>query len=94
MSYEFLKEDWESDWAPHRDRLAWLLGLTVMSGPGLFWLYALVDALRSAESSAYWFGSTPTGGTSVFAQNVGAVVLFALWMAIVLTLFYRPATES
>lgn len=94
MSYEFLKEDWESGWAPHRDLLAWIFGLTILNGPGLYWLYVLVDAFQSAESSAYWFAPTPAGGTSVFAQNVGAFVLFVLWTAIVLSLFSRPLSKT
>jgi len=91
---ELLRGDWESAWSPYRDLLAWLLGLVVLSGPGLYWLYVLVDALRSAQSRAYWFAPTPTGGTSVFGQNVGALVLFVLWTGIVLSLFYRPVSET
>lgn len=94
MSFELLRTDWESQWSPYRDLLGWLLGLVVVNGPGLYWLYVLVDAFRTAESDAYWFAPTPTGGTSVFAQNVGALVLFVLWTAIVLSLFSRPVPEA
>lgn len=94
MSYEFLKEDWESSLAPYRDLAGWSLGLAVMNGPGLFWLYIFVEALRDAESQAYWLAPTPTGETSVFVQNVGGISLFVLWTAIVLALFSRPFFET
>ncbi|WP_128477373.1 hypothetical protein [Halorussus pelagicus] len=94
MGYEFLKKDWESRWAPYRDLIGWVVGLAVLDGPGLYWLYVLVDSLRSAESRAFWFGPTPTGEPSVFVNNVGAVVLFVLWTALVLALFARPVAQT
>lgn len=94
MSYEFLKEDWESDWAPYRNFAAWMITFTVMNGPGLFWLYIFLDALREAESTAYWLAPTPTGEISIFAQYAGAIVLFFLWTGIVLAMFYRPFRQS
>ena len=51
-----------------------------MNGPGLFWLYIFLDALREAESTAYWLVPTPTGEISIFAQYAGAIALFFLWM--------------
>jgi hypothetical protein len=94
MSYELFKADWDSEWAPYRDLVAWLFTLTVANGPGLFWLYIFLDALRAAESRAYWFSPTPTGEISVFAQYVGAIVLFLLWAGIVLAMFHRPFRQT
>jgi len=94
MGYEYLKEGWDSEWAPYRDLLAWLFGLSVMNGPGLFWLYIVVDALQQAPSTDYWFGPTPNGDMAVFTEYVGAIVLFVLWTALVLALFARPLREA
>jgi len=94
MSYQFLKEDWESKWAPYRDLFAWSFGVLALNGPGLFWLYIVVDALQQVPSTAYWFGSTPSGDMAVFTEYIGAVILFVVWTALVLALFARPMQET
>lgn len=94
MAYEFLKDDWNSEWKPHRDLFGLTFGCVVASGPGLFWLYIFVDALRNAESAAYWFGQTPTGSLSVFSQHGIGLVLAVLWIGLVLALFKTPLKKS
>ena len=93
MSHGFLKENRESEWTPYRNLLAWIVGLGVMEGPGLFWLYVFADALQR-RPTAFWFGPTPTGGTSVFARYIGAIILFVVWTALVLALFHQPLGKT
>ena len=92
--YGFLRSDWNSDWRPHRDLLGVTIGIVVANGPGLFWLYTYVKALRGAESAAYWYGQTPTGELSVTAQYGIAIVLAVLWFGMVLAMFKKPLKES
>lgn len=94
MSYQFLEEDWESKWAPYRDLVAWVFGILVLNGPGLFWLYIVVNALQQAPSTAYWFGPTPSGDMAVFTEYIGAIALFVVWTSLVLALFARPLRDS
>ena len=94
IDYGFLRSDWNSDWKPHRDLLGVTIGIVVANGPGLFWLYIFIDALRSAESAAYWHGQTPTGELSVTAEYGIAVVLAALWFGMVLAMFKQPLKET
>lgn len=92
--YGFLRSDWNSEWKPYRDLLGTIVGIVVANGPGLFWLDIFLDALRNAESSAFWFGPTPTGETSVAAEYSIAVVLAVLWFGMVLAMFKKPLKES
>lgn len=94
MSYESVKERRTVTGTPYGKLAAWVLGVLVLNGPGLFWLYIVVDALREASSTAYWFGPTPSGDMAVFTEYVGAVVLFVVWTALVLALFARPLREA
>lgn len=94
MQFSFLKEDWNSELAPYRDLTGWIVGLVVLNGPGLFWLYIVIDALQKAPSSAYWFGQTPTGEMSVFAEYSGAIGLFVIWTGLVLALFAQPLGKT
>lgn len=92
--YGFLRSDWNSEWKPYRDLLGVIVGIVVANGPGLFWFDIFLDALRNAESSAFWFGQTPTGEMSVAAQYSIAVVLAVLWFGMVLAMFKKPLKES
>ncbi|WP_135826820.1 hypothetical protein [Halorussus ruber] len=94
MSYKSATERQDATQPPYRKLVAWGLGLAVMNGPGLFWLYIVVDALRQAPSMDYWFGPTPSGDMAVFTEYIGAVVLFVVWTALVLALFARPLRET
>jgi hypothetical protein len=94
MSYKSAAERRDATQTPYRKLLAWGLSLVVMDGPGLFWLYIVVDALQKAPSMDYWFGPTPNGDMAVFTEYIGAVVLFVVWTALVLALFARPLRET
>ncbi|WP_158058133.1 hypothetical protein [Halorussus halophilus] len=93
MSYSFPKEEWNSDWAPVRDVLAMLFSLAVMSSPGLFWFYTLIERLQNTNSEN-WFAPTVNGQTSVFASYSGAILLGLLWFGIVFAMFGRPALRT
>lgn len=94
MSYESAKERRVGTQNSYRDLAALVFGILVLNGPGLFWLYIVVDALQRAPSMAYWFGPTPSGDVAVFTEYVGAIVLFVVWTALVLALFARPLGET
>jgi hypothetical protein len=94
MGYKSVKEGQNTKATRYRDLLAWTLGILTLNGPGLFWLYIVVDALQQVPSTAYWLGTTPNGEMSVFAEYVGAIVLFVVWTSLVLALFVGPMRES
>lgn len=94
MGYKSVKESRNTKVAMYRDLLAWVFGILTLNGPGLFWLYIVVDALQQVPSTAYWFGTTPNGEMSVFAEYVGAIMLFVVWTSLVLALFAGPMRES
>ncbi|MFC4550704.1 MULTISPECIES: hypothetical protein [Halorussus] len=93
VDYAFLREDWSSKWASTRNLVAMLFTMTVFNAPGLFWLYSLVEQLRTSDA-AYWFAPTPSNQTSIVAQNAGAIVLSVLWFGIVFAMFGRPLLET